>query len=697
MSKTVKTEVDSKISMGLNRRSDSTPKTIQDRFNTFFRDDLYGRYQSDDNLILSSGALNADEFPLCQALRYPIEFALKQNWYGYSNSLGHLTARNAIAALMDFRMKSYKVRWNNVSLINGVTNGLNTVLKTLSKIVQHPFRILTHIPTYSPFLTTCEEMAPTDCVVFEEGKFDEDAILNAIGNETRVIVLLGDLNPLGQMIPIPMLNKMILECERRGIWLVFDEAGAVFPEYDFSSLRYSDRLILLNSDSKSLGVPGLKTGFLVASTEFVDSFYVEASSAYGSPASLLYLFQEFHARFHLFKCMGLHQLDVSHLALFGENYKLDLPLLQSLYHDYLDTYKQYEEKVHEKREWLSNHIAKAPKRLISKYIIPETGVNMSVCIAQKDDSYRFFLSLLNEKKVAVFPCNCAGIDKDCWVRISYAISGQTLEDGFNRMLQYLKEHDMYTRVMKVPIYETCLIQYGEYTKYPWLNFFGHIDDVYGCMKRIWAWSGKTMNDELEKLCESMSFLHDAGKVISVRLAALHRVVVGLKQGNMDWHSFEDFELLGLQSRLLKGEKFTYEQLLTFISEEERKYVDLISWDQPYSPNDEKVRNRIFERTGNAHPAMGLLQRDVPELNGVSTINDYMQAVLDIADKSCDYLTFEPLTFQKILDAIEKKQCYAIKRYAREGTETVSNIKRAFDIARHNVSFMDSNISNNNTL
>ena len=150
----MKIEVDSTIPMRLSRRIDSTPKSIQDRFNAFFRDDLYGRYQSDDNLILSSGALNADEFPLCQALRYPIEFALKQNWYGYSNSLGHLTTRNAIAALMDFRMKSYEVRWNNISLINGVTNGLNTVLKTLSKMVQQPFRILTHLPTYSPFLTT---------------------------------------------------------------------------------------------------------------------------------------------------------------------------------------------------------------------------------------------------------------------------------------------------------------------------------------------------------------------------------------------------------------------------------------------------------------------------------------------------------------------------------------------------------------
>ena len=683
----MKIEVDSTIPMRLSRRIDSTPKSIQDRFNAFFRDDLYGRYQSDDNLILSSGALNADEFPLCQALRYPIEFALKQNWYGYSNSLGHLTTRNAIAALMDFRMKSYEVRWNNISLINGVTNGLNTVLKTLSKMVQQPFRILTHLPTYSPFLTTCEEMAPTDCVMFEDGRFDEDVILNAIGDDTRVIVLLGDLNPLGQMIPIPMLNKIIFECERRGIWLVFDEAGAVFPEYDFSSLQYSDRLILLNSDSKSLGVPGLKTGFLVASTEFVDRFYVEASSTYGSPASLLYLFQEFHARFHLFKCMGLHQLDASHLALFGENYKLELPLLQGLYQDYLDTYKQYEEMVHKKREWLSNRIAEVPKHLISKYIVPETGVNMSVCIAQNDDGYRFFLSLLNEKKVAVFPCNCAGIDRDCWVRISYAISDQTLEDGIDRLLQFLQEHDVYTYVVQVPIYETCLIQLGEYAKYPWLNFFGHIDEVYGCMRRIWNWSGRIMDGETEKLCESLSFLHDAGKVISVRLAALHRVVVGLAKDNTDWSSYADFELLGLQGRLIKGEKFTYEQLLTLLSKEERDYVDLISWDQPYSPNDELVRKRIFDQTNNVHPAMELLQREVPELDRYSSDNDCLYAVLDIVDKCCDYLTFESLTFQKICEALEKKQTYVLKRYAGNSQKALVEVNHAFDKARNNLSVL----------
>ncbi len=671
----------------LNSRSKSVPETLRNRFNAFFKDDLYGRFQSEGNLVLSSGALNADEFPLCQALRYPIAFSMEQNWYGYSNSLGHFTARKAIAELMDVRMKAYTVKVNNVSLINGVTNGLNTVLKTLSKMIQHPFRILTHLPTYSPFLTTCEETAPTDCVIFKEGVFDEKIILDAINSDTRVIVLLGDLNPLGQMIPIPMLNSIILECEQRGIWLVFDDAGAVFPEYDYSSLVYTKHLVLLNSDSKSLGVPGLKTGFLVSSAEFVERFYCEASSTYGSPASLLYLFQEFHARFRQFMCMGLSNLDSSHLALFGENYMLNLSFLQLLYDDYRYVYKQYSNKVYKKRAWLTNQVSTIPKHLVSKYIVPETGVNMSICIAQNDDSYRFFLSLLNDKKVAVFPGSCSGIDSDCWVRISYAIADNILEDGFLRLKQYLQEHDVYSRVLQVPVYYSCLIQYGEYLRYSELNFFGHIDEVHSCMKKIWTWSGKKMNGEIESLCESLSYLHDAGKVISVRLAALQRVASGLFKTNMDWSSYSDLELLGLKSQLQRGEKFSWEELLSFISEEERSFVDLISWDRPYSPNDELVRERLFKQIGGSYTAIKMLQKGVPELNASSSMNDCMCAVLDIADKCSDYLNLESLTLQNIYAALEKKQSYVIKRYAEGDKIALSEINNAFDRARRNVSVL----------
>lgn len=667
----------------LNRSDECSPTFIREKFNTFFKEDLYGKYKSDDNIILNNGALNADEFPLCQALRYPIEFALQENWYGYSNSLGHITARKAIADMMDFRMKFYDVRTDNISLINGVTNGLHTILNTLNTIIPQPYRILTHLPSYSPFLTTCEEFATTDCVIMNEGKFNEREIINSIRRDTKIILLLGDMNPLGQMISISSLNNILFECEKRRIYLIFDEAGAVFPEYDFSSLKYSSYFILLNSDSKSLGVPGLKTGYCVASDEFVNSFYAIASNTYGSPASLLYLFQEFHARFRLFMYKGLSNLDNNALSLFGSNYKLTLPFLQLLYQDYLFKQKQYTFLVQKKREWITRKIAHVPRHLVSNYIVPRTGVNMSFSVSQNEDSYKFFLSLLQEKKVALFPCVCSGIDKGCWMRISYATSDKILNEGFNRLLGYLEEHDSYTRALHVPIYKTCLIKYGEYCKYPSLNFFGHIDNVYVCMKKIWEWSGRVMNNEINALCENLSFLHDAGKVISVRLAALHRIVCCLSERSVDWSIYSDVELLDIKSRLISGEEFTYDELLTLLSKEELEYVDLIIWEQQYSPNDESIRNRLFEKVGESNTAIELLKGNIPTLNTDSNINECIYAVMDIADKCCDYLDCGQLSIQNVYKAFDMKQFYVIKRYAGDSEERKLEIKLEFDRARHN--------------
>jgi aspartate/methionine/tyrosine aminotransferase len=211
-------------------------KILQNRFNTFFKDDLYGKYRDDDNLILSSGSLSPDEFPLCYALRYPIEFAMLKNWYGYSDSLGHLDSRKAIADLMHLRMPSYDLEASNIALTNGVTNGITTVLQTLKKLIGDEFRILTNFPTYSPFYTSCNSIAPVDTVMLDEGYINAEQIVNAINSNTKIVLLLGDLNPLRQMISISSLNSIIQFCAERKIWVVFDEAGAVYPEYDYRDL-----------------------------------------------------------------------------------------------------------------------------------------------------------------------------------------------------------------------------------------------------------------------------------------------------------------------------------------------------------------------------------------------------------------------------------------------------------------------------
>ena len=57
------------------RPSFSIPE-LQLLFNQYFRDDLYGKLRDESNLIMSSGSLNSEEFPLCQALKYAIDYSL---------------------------------------------------------------------------------------------------------------------------------------------------------------------------------------------------------------------------------------------------------------------------------------------------------------------------------------------------------------------------------------------------------------------------------------------------------------------------------------------------------------------------------------------------------------------------------------------------------------------------------------------
>lgn len=657
---------------------------LQNRFNTYFRDDLYGKHKDDDNLILSSGSLSPDEFPLCYALRYPIEFAMLKNWYGYSDSLGHLDSRKAIADLMQLRMPSYDLKVANIALTNGVTNGITTVLQTLKKLIDNEFRILTHFPTYSPFYTSCNSIAPVNTIMLDEGYIKAEQIVNAIDSYTKIILLLGDLNPMGQMISITSLNTIIQVCTEKQIWVIFDEAGAVYPEYDYRNLMKSPYFILLNSDSKKLGVPGLKTGYLVASSDFVKAFYAEASMSYGSPASFFYLFQEFNARFQQFILMGLDQLDQSHLELFRSDYELTLPFLQLLYNNYTYTNKLYYSNLLKKRLWTVNELTQLPKYLISQVLVPQTGVNLSIRISQWDDSYDFFLNLLNETKVSVFPGKCSGIDSGCWVRISYALPDEILHTGIKRIISFLKKHDIYSKCVSSNLYYHYLIENGHYTRYEWLSFWRHIDAVYQCMKNIYLIKHERIEAKTNILFENLSYLHDCGKVISVRLAAVHRIIHNQAHNANNWNCFTDIELLGLKKKLLAGRTFSIDELLAKVSEY-HMYFDLLDYDKSYSPNDEDIRMRIFADNKEDIIAIQLLKRPIPVLSATSCIEDIALALLDISDKCSDYLLIDSFTKDKLIEALDKKEQYVYRRYSN-GSKNDNTINSDFQIAKHNLNY-----------
>ena len=314
--------------------------------------------------------------------------------------------------------------------------------------------------------------------------------------------------------------------------------------------------------------------------------------------------------------------------------------------------------------------------------MPQTGVNLSIHICQWNNSYEFFLKLLKETKVSVFPGKCSGVDSGCWVRISYALPDEQLHEGLQRVIRFIKKNDVYSKCKDNVLYYRYLIEIGHYARYKWLNFWRHIDDVYQLMKKIYLMKAEIISSKANTLFEKLSYLHDCGKVISVRLAAVHRIWKNQIQNINDWNRFTDIELLGLKKDLLDGKTFSIDDLLKMVSED-HLYFDLIDFNKNYSPNDEEIRKRMFETYEDNDEAIRLLKRPIPILSNKSSFEDIALALLDISDKCSDYLFGDEISVSNLFKSLYKKEKYVCNRY---GSDQATNfqIHLEFNISRHNL-------------
>lgn len=410
-------------------------------FNRFFHDDLYGRLSTDTNIILSTGSLDENEFSLPPSLQYAISFALLRNWYGYSHSLGRESVRIAVADLENCKINSNAYTKDNIALIQGVTAGLSHLLAYLkSQADDGAFSILTHFPTYVPFATACEKVAPTKIVdLLEFRGIDVPTIIKNIESSTRVILLLADFNPVGRIIPVSDLNILIDHCGRNKIYLIVDEAGAKYPDGDLYGLRVNKYLIRTESLSKKLAIPGMKLGYFIADEAIVSGFYEMASTSYGGPSSFFYLLQECDARFELFHRKGLTTLGRNELALFDTKYHFGLFFLNRLYKDYVTHIEYFHQKVRFHRNVVLQRLEEHRHTLIREIILPETGVNIFVRLNIKSDSYSFFEKLLTRYAVAVFPGICSAASEEGWVRITCTVNIESLYAGMDGLIKCLEE------------------------------------------------------------------------------------------------------------------------------------------------------------------------------------------------------------------------------------------------------------------
>lgn len=410
---------------------------VKEVFNWFFRDDVYGAFRSPDNLILSSGSVDATVFGLATPLKSCLAYALSRDWYGYSDSRGRDATRAAIAALENARSPDAGYDLDNVLVTLGGTVGISSIAEFLALQADHGGgrrgKALVALPNYPPLaealaLRFSVELAPLRC---EDGVTRLDGLLEAIDAETRVVLLQTVTNPTGSRVDAKELARF-LDAVPAHVIVLLDECHECLGPPSVFEGRHRDNLVRIKSLSKSHGAPGLKIGWMLCGSAFVGAFYEHASTSYGSPPSIFYLLLEVYARFEHWRLAGLDELGPSELLLFEAEYGLHLRELQNAYRAYCTEQSVRDETLIDRRRIAVARLAPSCDDLI----VPEYSLNVLACPVKGADGYTVARRLLQQHRVAVYPGILAFCPSDGWVRVSPGVDTTTLDEGLARVARF---------------------------------------------------------------------------------------------------------------------------------------------------------------------------------------------------------------------------------------------------------------------
>lgn len=98
-------------------------------------------------------------------------------------------------------------------------------------------------------------------------RLDLDSLKRAVRRNTKVIVVTNPNNPTGAVLTDAEMDAVIAEADRVGAWILADEiyrgAEATGPLTPTFARRYA-RVLVTGGLSKAFGLPGLRTGWIVA-------------------------------------------------------------------------------------------------------------------------------------------------------------------------------------------------------------------------------------------------------------------------------------------------------------------------------------------------------------------------------------------------------------------------------------------------
>lgn len=237
-----------------------------------------------------------------------------------------------------------------------------------------------------------------------EGGFlpDVEALDRLVTPRTKAIIVNSPANPLGTVIPGPLLRELVEFAERHDLWLVSDECyeDITFEQPHVSPAAFDrdGRVLSCFSFSKSYAMTGMRVGYLVTPPDLA-----------ATGAKL----QE-----PLVACVNAP-------AQYGALAALTGP--QDQVAEARDTYRA-------RRDAATGRLEEAGLR----HLRPQGAFYLWLDVSDRcgDDVTGWAVRLLKERKVAVAPGDTFGEAGGGWVRLSLATATDDLMEGIERIIDF---------------------------------------------------------------------------------------------------------------------------------------------------------------------------------------------------------------------------------------------------------------------
>ncbi len=382
--------------------SRATVRFIKEMFNSYFRDDLFGDLRPEGLIALSGGSVDETAWGLPEALKACLRYALDRDWYGYSDSRGRISAREAIAGYESARIVGGGYSVDNVAISMGGTFTISTLADfLLSQRAQTQSPALCAIPNYPPLVESIARRGDIKLVplAWRGGETSLAPLIAALTPTTPLVMLQTVANPTGVAVDEAELAELIRRAAPSTM-IVLDEChqwlGRCAP---CAAARRAANVIRVSSISKTWSAPGLKVGWFLADAALIADYYEFASTTFGGPPSYFYTLVEVLARMERWLESGIVVPGNAELQEFEGGYGVGLADLQVAFESYRVERLKRAEILEDLREATLSGLADAGATSIT----PRYSINVTTQFPGYDDSYLCFRRLLADSNVSVFP------------------------------------------------------------------------------------------------------------------------------------------------------------------------------------------------------------------------------------------------------------------------------------------------------